>query len=157
MKKRGRANTYTEEMGERICSLVATHPYGQKKLCRLYPDLPDDTTIFDWRLKHVEFARQYDKAKRKQAELLAEEIIDIADDTYNDIIIDKNGNEQCNTEFVQRSRLRMDARKWLASKLVPKVYGDVSQIKALEEDNEKYRKELEELRAKLDAQNKKDY
>jgi hypothetical protein len=56
--------------------------------------------------------------------LLAEEIITIADDSSGDVIVDDDGNEQTNHERVARSRLRVDARKWYASKLAPKRYGD---------------------------------
>jgi hypothetical protein len=61
-----------------------------------------------------------------QAEFMAEDILDIADDDSKDIKYDEDGNESCNAEFVARSRLRIDTRKWLASKLAPKIYGDRS-------------------------------
>jgi hypothetical protein len=62
-----------------------------------------------------------------QAELLTDETIDIADDTTGDTeIIFKDGKQVKveNKEWVNRSRLRIDARKWLAAKLHPKKYGD---------------------------------
>ena len=55
---------------------------------------------------------------------MAEEIIAIADDGTNDFTTDKDGKEVPDYELVQRSRLRIDARKWYASKLAPKIYGD---------------------------------
>ena len=64
----------------------------------------------------------------KQAEILAEEILQIADDASGDIKYDKDGNESLNGEFVARSRLRIDTRKWLAAKLLPKAYGDKKQV-----------------------------
>jgi hypothetical protein len=65
-------------------------------------------------IRHVqqseEFAKQYAHAKEIQVEQLAEELLTIADsadsDTYN------------------ASRLQVDTRKWLLSKLIPKKYGD---------------------------------
>ncbi|HDL7100129.1 TPA: hypothetical protein PXM79_002920 [Yersinia enterocolitica] len=68
--------------------------------------------------------QQYARARAIQAELLAEEIITIADDSSGDVIVDDDGKEQTNHERVARSRLRVDARKWYASKLAPKRYGD---------------------------------
>ncbi|AGG31951.1 hypothetical protein MU9_2906 [Morganella morganii subsp. morganii KT] len=68
--------------------------------------------------------QQYARAREIQAELLAEEIIEIADDSSGDVIVDDDGKEQTNHERVARSRLRVDARKWYASKLAPKRYGD---------------------------------
>lgn len=55
---------------------------------------------------------------------MAEEIITIADDSTGDVIVGEDGNEQTNHERVARSRLRVDARKWYASKLAPKRYGE---------------------------------
>ncbi|MRT15312.1 hypothetical protein GJV07_24145 [Enterobacteriaceae bacterium RIT711] len=68
--------------------------------------------------------QQYARAREVQAEILAEEIIEIADDSSGDVIVDEDGHEQTNHERVARSRLRVDARKWYASKLAPKRYGD---------------------------------
>ena len=90
----------------------------------MYPDLPNHETIHAWKYQNPEFFAQYAKAKIAQADLLAEEIIDIADDTASDSIIDEHGNKVFNSEYVARSRLRIDTRKWHASKLMPKTYGD---------------------------------
>ena len=57
-----------------------------------------------------------------------EDIIDIADDSSQDRIVNEDGKEVMNSEFVQRSRLRVDARKWALSKLNPKKYGDASRL-----------------------------
>ncbi len=84
--------------------------------------------IYKWRIKHKDFAEMYAQAKRDQAEILIEEVREISDDTSRDTLLrqDKNGDdyEVCNTEWIARSRLRVDTRKWLASKLIPKVYGE---------------------------------
>ena len=54
--------------------------------------------------------------------------LDIADDGSNDWVERKNADgsttEVVNGEHIQRSRVRIDARKWLLSKLAPKKYGD---------------------------------
>ncbi|MGE4118960.1 MAG: hypothetical protein AB7F29_13890 [Candidatus Nitrosocosmicus sp.] len=149
---------YTKEMGDRICELVSTHPYGLRKICRLYPELPDQVTINRWRLRLQSFRIQYAQAKLDQAELLAEECMEIADDDMLDTKIDpETGYETCNTEFIARSRLRVDTRKWLASKLLPKQYGNLKEVETLTSQNDALREELRILRAELDAKNKKDY
>jgi hypothetical protein len=51
-------------------------------------------------------------------------MLEIADDGRNDTYEDENGHQHVNTDHIQRSRLRIDARKWLASKMAPKKYGD---------------------------------
>jgi len=58
---------------------------------------------------------------------VADEILDIADDAANDWMQrseNKGGGYEINGEHVTRSRLRIDSRKWIASKLKPKKYGD---------------------------------
>lgn len=157
MAGQGRHSEYTPEMGKKICELTATHTMGYRALRKLYPELPDDTTISSWRFRHDDFARQYVKAKQLQAELMAEEIVDIADDSSRDIRYDKDGNEHCNTEFVARSRLRVDSRKWIAAKLAPKIYGDRQIIEQTTTENEQLKAELAELRARLAESSKAEY
>ena len=123
-KQMGRPLEYTKEMGDHICELVASTGHGLLKLTRLYPELPDKMTINRWRHRLPEFRSQYALAKVEQADILAEECLEIADDSSGDLAHDKDGNEICNTEFIARARLRVDTRKWLASKLLPKQYGD---------------------------------
>jgi hypothetical protein len=123
-KKMGRPTDYTPELADRICELVATSTHGTKKLCKLNDWMPDDTCIYKWRYRHEDFARKYAEAKARQADLLAEEIIEIADDGLNDTYVDDEGNVKVDTDIVQRSRLRIDTRKWLACKLLPKIYGE---------------------------------
>lgn len=69
------------------------------------------------------------------AEVLADEIIDISDDDSEDYIYieensadGKSAKRVMNHEFVQRSRLKVDARKWYASKAAPRKYGDKTQL-----------------------------
>lgn len=121
--KVGRPSDYNETIAALVCQRVATHTCGLKKMCAMYDDLPVQSTINLWRYKHPEFSEQYAQAKMAQADLLAEECLEIADDDSKDIKIDADGFETCNTEFIARSRLRIDTRKWLAAKLLPKQYG----------------------------------
>ena len=90
--------------------------------------MPDITTILDWISKHPEFSQQYARAREQQQEFYAEEILDIADNGQNDYMerLNKNGEVEMvvNYENIQRSRLRVDTRKWIMSKLAPKKYGD---------------------------------
>lgn len=153
----GRPTDYSPEIAERICTLVSTYPYGLKKLTRIFSDLPCEATINLWRYKHEQFSVDYNKAKLRQADLLAEECLDISDDSMEDYLETEEGNVKCNTEFVNRSRLRIDTRKWLAGKLLPKQYGDAKQVEELSADRDRLKQELQELREQLDAKNKKDY
>jgi hypothetical protein len=125
--KMGRPLEYTKEMGDYICELVSSTGFGLLKLTKLYPELPDKVTINRWRYRVPDFRNQYAMAKLEQADILAEECLEIADDDSNDTKITFDGTEVCNTEFIARSRLRVDTRKWLASKLLPRQYGQPSE------------------------------
>lgn len=71
-----------------------------------------------------EFSEQYARAREAQADKLAEEALQISDDGRSDTYVDGDGNVKTDTEVIQRSKLRVDTRKWLASKMAPKKYGD---------------------------------
>ncbi|MEQ4988038.1 DNA packaging protein [Proteus sp. fly-1089] len=120
--KGGRPSSYMPEVAEDICKLLMEGE-SLRQICKR-PSLPAISTVMEWLQKHEEFREQYARAREIQAELLAEEIIEIADDSSGDVIVDDDGKEQTNHERVARSRLRVDARKWYASKLAPKRYGD---------------------------------
>lgn len=123
LAKVGRPTDYSETIAALICERVATSTLGLNKLCALYDDMPVKSTVNQWRYKYPEFSTQYAQAKLFQADLLAEECLDIADDSTNDTLINAEGFETCNTEWINRCRLRIDTRKWLAAKLLPKQYG----------------------------------
>jgi len=119
----GRPSLYTDELAQDICDTIASNSKGIKKLCAEHPHWPNKDTIFTWLKNKPEFADQYARAKQCQIETFVDEIIEIADDSSEDQVINEQGNAVYNSEFIARSRLRIDTRKWLASKLVPKVYG----------------------------------
>lgn len=127
--KRGRPTLYNEKMATLICERVATSTLGLKKLCEKHDDMPHVDSVNLWRYLHPNFSVLYAQAKLVQADLLAEECLDIADDNANDTKVNFDGEEVCNTEFIARSRLRIDTRKWLASKLLPKQYGLIAEDK----------------------------
>ena len=70
---------------------------------------------------------RYAHAKTAQAHYLAEEIIEISDDGTNDWMTVMRGDESVeveNKESINRSRLRVDTRKWIAARLAPERFGD---------------------------------
>lgn len=123
----GRPTKYSPALAEKICRSISTSSVGLKTLCERDPNLPDHSTIYDWIARHKEFADFYARAREAQAQILADEITEIADDGRNDWMTLNVGGKSVkavNKEVVQRSQLRVDARKWLLSKLQPKKYGD---------------------------------
>ena len=117
---------YSPNMAEAIFDLIAA---GKSIVDIAKLDgMPSTSTIYRWLAKDPEFLGLYQQAREQQADLYAAEIIEIADDARNDWM-ERGGGEgdegwQFNGEHVQRSKLRIDARKWIASKLKPKKYGD---------------------------------
>ena len=126
--KIGRPTDYTLELAKEICDAIASSSIGIKRLCKEHPNWPSHNTIYRWVANHPEFRDQYAQAKQCQVELLVDEILEIADDSTQDHLVSEDGHARCNSEWIARSRLRIDTRKWLASKLVPKVYGGLQQV-----------------------------
>jgi hypothetical protein len=113
---------------EFLIEQVANTTLGLRRLKKLYPDkIPAVSTLMLWLKEDSKFSEQYTYAKQLQAELMVDEAMAIADDDSKDIIkIDLDGIEieKIDHEHINRSRLRVDVRKWHASKLAPKLYGD---------------------------------
>ena len=120
--KRGRPSDYTQELADRICEQLAMGK-SVRTVCK-QEDMPAMSTVFKWLRENDDFSEQYARAKEESADVLAEEILDIADDGQNDTYIDDKGNVKTDHDVIARSRLRVDARKWIAAKLKPKKYGD---------------------------------
>jgi hypothetical protein len=118
----GRPSIYTPELAAYICAQIAEGK-SVRTIC-LPDDMPHMTTIFEWIANRPEFSKQYAYARDMQADKMAEETIQIADDGLNDTYLDDDGNKRTDHDVIARSRLRVDARKWYASKLAPKKYGD---------------------------------
>jgi transposase len=123
-----RPTKYTEELATQLCTEIATTTDSLRTICKRL-DL-SVASVLNWLKddKHASFLAQYARAKEEQAELLVEQILEIADDSSNDDTVSERGNIIANSEWISRSKLRVDARKWLASKLLPKKYGDKMDI-----------------------------
>lgn len=117
-----RPSTYSDELADAICERIASGE-SVRSICS-DDGMPAQSSVYKWLIDIEPFSEKYARAREIQAEILAEEIIEIADDSSRDSIVDEDGNEKVNAEFVARSRLRVDARKWYASKVAPKKYGD---------------------------------
>lgn len=118
-----RCTIYSIELAKEICRAVAQSTYGLQRLVNDNPQWPQKTTIFDWLIEHKEFAEIYALAKKYQVEALMDELLELADDTSKDIRETEKGFK-FDHEHINRARLKVDTRKWIASKLVPRIYGD---------------------------------
>ena len=123
-RKRGRPSKYSEALASEICSRLAEG----ESLRKISKDtsIPAISTVMGWLFdgKHADFSEQYARARDLQADVLFDEALEIADDTSKDWTTEKDGTRVLDHEHVQRSRLRVDTRKWAAVKLAPKRYGD---------------------------------
>lgn len=122
-KKNGRPSKYTNKLADKICKMIAQ---GQsvRSICAK-KDMISMQTFFRWLRENDKFREQYAHACEERSYMHAEDIIEIADNATNDYMEKLEGDGYIfNSENVQRSRLRIDTRKWLMSKLNPKVYGD---------------------------------
>lgn len=123
----GRPSDYSEETGLRICERLVEGD-SLRKICR-EENMPAIATVFRWLDAHEKFREHYARAREAQADTLADEITDIADDASGDYYERPVGSEGetervVDSEHINRSRLRVDTRKWIASKLKPRKYGD---------------------------------
>lgn len=124
-KKKGRPEIWSQKLADAVCFEIA-QGYSLRSVCK-NESLPGMTTIFKWLREREDFAKQYARATEERTEALAEDILDIADDGSNDFMTITKGDvsyEVENKEVTNRSRLRVDTRKWLMSKMKPKKYGD---------------------------------
>lgn len=81
-------------------------------------------SLWNWLASSGELMEQYLRAKELGVDAYAEEIIEISDDRSQDLHVDEKGREVTSREAIARTQLRIDARKWYASRLAPKKYGD---------------------------------
>jgi hypothetical protein len=122
---------FSPELFDTICEDIAG---GQSlvAICKS-ADMPSYTSVMNWLgnatldAEH-KLVEKYARAREAQADYLAYESLDIADDASNDWM-ERNGKNDApgwvlNGEHVQRSKLRVDQRRWMAGKLAPKKYGD---------------------------------
>jgi hypothetical protein len=91
--------------------------------------MPATSTVMLWALSNEKFSEQYRRARAMLMDTWSEDIVEISDDATNDYMDRLNADgdvvgEVVNSEHIQRSKLRVDTRKWLMSRLAPKKYGD---------------------------------
>lgn len=122
----GRPTLFTAGVASDICKRLADGE-SLRSICAA-DEMPAESTVRLWALEDREgFSAQYASAREIGYHALAEDLLDIADDARNDWM-ERRGEEDAgwvaNGEHIQRSKLRIDTRKWMLSKVLPKFYGD---------------------------------
>lgn len=142
----GRPTKYTKEIADRICDAVADG-IPLVKVCEP-EDMPNRSTVRLWRNTNEEFSAMYAHAREEFADSLADQLLPLADECREGAKVktDKDGNEETTTgDMVERSRLQLETRKWLAAKILPKKYGERLELDAnLRQDTEVIRPHVPE-------------
>ena len=133
-RKVGAPSMYSEELAQEICAHIAN--CVSLRAIAAMEGMPTAATIMSWLAdsSKPEFLEQYARAREAQADKMAEDILAIADEACTMVRADKHGTKDDDGEgntvvvfdatAVARNKLRVDARRWLASKMAPKRYGD---------------------------------
>lgn len=117
---------FSQDIADLICERLAAGE-SLRAIARS-GDIPSLPVIYKWLDAVQSFAEQYARARETQAETLAYEALEIADDGRRDYKQDADGREVPDHDHIARSKLRVDQRRWMAGKLKPKVYGDRTQL-----------------------------
>jgi hypothetical protein len=118
---------YSDEIGARVCKDLASG-MTLRAVCR-QPGMPKPSTVIGWAINEEHpFYGRYEQARLIGYTVMADDVIDISDDSGGDYVEKTGPNGETtrvfDSENVARSRLRVDSRKWVLAKALPKIYGD---------------------------------
>lgn len=105
---------FSNEIFDQICEKMADGK-SLRSICKS-DDMPNRATVFRWLAENEALSDQYARAREAQADAIFDDCLEIADKF--------DGREITEPEHIQRAKLRIDTRKWMAGKLRPKKYGD---------------------------------
>ena len=94
-------------------------------------DMPSSRTFSKWISEDEVKVKQYAYATEQRAEMIFEDILTIADDNSNDEVLNEDGVPIVNNDVINRARLKIDARKWILAKMVPKKYSEKTQTELI--------------------------
>ncbi len=124
---KGRPSLFTEELANLICERVAAHGCGLKQLCKMYDDMPNQDTIYQWRAKYDHFSDSYLAARKKQAHILFETSLEDIEDIKNYYYEDPKTGAICvDSGIVASQKALANQKTHMASKIRPKEYGGES-------------------------------
>jgi hypothetical protein len=127
----GRPSVYDRATADRVLEAVASGE-SLRSVCR-EDWAPPVSTFRSWVTEDVDgiFAR-YAHARDQCVLSWAEETIEIADDGRNDFMerVKPDGSIDItlDREHIQRSVARINARQWMAARLLPKTFGDKTTV-----------------------------
>lgn len=122
----GRTSTYSDELAAELCEEIAEGALLSAVCAK--DGRPSMRTVLRWLERNEGFAKLYDRAREIRADVWGDEIVTISDDRSEDYIDKVRGDGSVDrvldAEHVQRSKLRVDSRKWLMARAAPRRYGD---------------------------------
>lgn len=127
----GRPSSFTDEIAAAICADIA-EGIPLREICRR-EGMPAWRTVYDWMEVNADFSAAIARARISGYHAIAEDCLDIADDKSHDVIETENGDRP-NSEYIQRSKLRVETRLKLLAKWSPKLYGDKVQAEITGKD-----------------------
>lgn len=116
MSNVGRPSLYSSELVDRICEWISEGK-SLRSFCRIEGN-PGFQTVLDWLNDDdkLYFRSKYARAREIQAEVMADELLEIADDTKPDQL------------KLAHDKMKIETRQWIAAKLLPKKYGNIQHI-----------------------------
>lgn len=128
----GRPKTYTGDKAIEVKAIIIERMSNGKSLKSILDndkELPSRPIVYEWLNSEnknfdKEFLNNYTRATQDRADYLVDEIISISDNQEGDVYKNDEGLEVTNHNVIQRARLRVDSRKWIAGKMKPKKYGE---------------------------------
>jgi hypothetical protein len=122
------ASIWSDALAAEIIEIASLSPRSIAWLCEQHPHWPGAVTIYAWKRARPEFRNALNAARRDLADELAFQTVEIADDSSGDVkVIERKDGSSftlLDQEFVARSKLKTEVRRWLAGKLAPEVYGE---------------------------------
>jgi hypothetical protein len=134
---------FSQEIFDEICEKIANGE-SLRKICK-NDKMPNLTSVWKWLNNDEELSKQYARAREEQAEYYADEITEICD-----AVIPVDAFGKIDAGAVNQARLKIDSRKWIASKLKPKRFGDYTKIQAEVKDTSSTSSWLGEILSEID-------
>ena len=126
----GRPSSYDPVVAEKICELLSDG-IPLREICRM-EGMPPWRNIYFWMARDEDLSAHIARAREMGYDNIAEECLDIADNSTNDWMDREFRNAHgkievervADTEHIQRSKLRIETRLKLLAKWKPEKYGD---------------------------------
>jgi len=117
-----RARKFTYELFRQICETIAHSDKGLRHICKQHDIAP--SSFYYWLSSDTDLAKEYQQAREQQADYLAEQLLEIANDDSKDMITcSVTGKQTPNPVAARRSWIQIQTRMWIAARLNPRKYG----------------------------------